>query len=319
MTDLEVRPPALQLGDLVVVLSPAGPAQPDRVAAGIELLRSWGLRPVPAPHAFDHHGYLAGSDAERVADLNAAFADPEVRGIVVTRGGYGAQRIVDYLDIHAVRRNPKVVVGFSDITALHLALWQSARLASVYGPGAAWWPERTGEESAVSLRDALMTVEPVVVKQQPASATTPASRLGAAGLPGLATGHLLGGNLSLLASSVGTRDFPDLRGAILLIEDVDEAPYRVDRMLTHLRRAGVLTGLAGVAVGQFVRCTDEWATDVADVIGERLGDLGVPVLGGLPIGHGTDQLTVPVGVPAMIDVAGATLTVSPAVRLPDRP
>jgi muramoyltetrapeptide carboxypeptidase len=309
-----VRPAALQPGDLVMVVSPAGPAPPDRVAAGIELLRSWGLRPVPAPHAFDRQGYLAGSDPERLADLNAAFANPEVRGVIVTRGGYGTQRIVDYLDFAAVRRDPKVVVGFSDITALQLALWQGARLASVHGPGAAWSPERTGEESAQSLHDALMTTEPVVIKQEPGAQTTPASRLGATGLPGIATGYLLGGNLSLLAATVGTRDFPDLAGAILLIEDVDEAPYRVDRMLTQLRRAGALAGLAGVAVGQFVRCTDQWPTDVAEVIGERLGDLGMPVLGGLPIGHGIDQVAVPVGVPATIDVAGATLTVSPAVQ-----
>lgn len=309
-----VRAAALQPGDLVMVVSPAGPAQPERVAAGIELLRSWGLRPVPAPHAFDRQGYLAGSDAERLADLNAAFADPQVRAVVVARGGYGVQRIVDYLDFAALRRDPKPVVGFSDITALHLALWRGARLASVYGPGAAWSPERTGEQSARSLHDALMSTEPVVIKQQPAAQTTPASRLGADGLPGRASGHLLGGNLSLLAASVGTPDFPDLTGAILLIEDVDEPPYRVDRMLTQLRRAGVLAGLAGVAVGQFVRCTDQWATDVAEVIGDRLGDLGMPVLGGLPIGHGVDQLAVPVGVPATIDVAGATLTVTPAVQ-----
>jgi muramoyltetrapeptide carboxypeptidase len=313
-TEEAVRPPALQPGDLVMVLSPAGPAPPDRVAAGIELLRSWGLRPVPSPHAFDHHGYLAGSDAERVEDLNAAFADPAVRGIVVTRGGYGTQRLVDHLDIHAIRRDPKPLVGFSDITALQLALWQGARLATLHGPGAAWVADRTGEESAQSLHDALMTTEPVIIKQQPASATTPASRLGAAGLPGIASGYLLGGNLSLLVSSIGTRDFPDLRGAILLIEDVDEAPYRVDRMLTQLRRSGVLAEVAAMAVGQFVNCADQYSTDVADVIGERLGDLGVPVLGGLPIGHGNDQLTVPLGVPAMIDVAAATLTVSPAVR-----
>jgi muramoyltetrapeptide carboxypeptidase len=295
-----------------MVVSPSGPAQPDRVAAGIELLRSWGLRPVPAPHAFDHHGYLAGSDAERLADLHAAFANPEVRAVIVTRGGYGAQRIVDYLDMDAVRRDPKPVVGFSDITALQLALWRGARLASVYGPGLAWLPSSLPVRDH-NLHDTLMTTEPVVIKQQPAAQTTPASRLGAAGLPGVATGYLLGGNLSLLAATVGTGDFPDLTGAILLIEDVDEPPYKVDRLLTQLRRAGVLAGLAGVAVGQFVRCTDQWTTDVADVIGERLSDLGVPVLGGLPIGHGTDQLAVPVGVPATIDVAGATLTVSPAV------
>jgi muramoyltetrapeptide carboxypeptidase len=312
--DEAVRPPALQPGDLVMVVSPSGPAPPERVAAGIELLRSWGLRPVPAPHAFDHHGYLAGTDADRLDDLNAAFADPEVRAVVVTRGGYGVQRIVDRIDMNAVRRDPKPVIGFSDITALQLALWRGARLACLYGPGVAWRPERTGAESEQSVQAALMTTEPVVIKQQPSAQTTPASRLGAAGLPGTATGPLLGGNLTLLASTVGTHDFPDLTGAVLLLEDVDEPPYRVDRMLTQLRRAGVLAGVAGVAVGQFTRCTDQWTTDVADVLGERLGDLRVPVLGGLPIGHGTEQLTVPVGVPATLDVAGATLTVFAAVR-----
>ncbi|HEX5541804.1 MAG TPA: LD-carboxypeptidase, partial [Micromonospora sp.] len=133
-------------------------------------------------------------------------------------------------------------------------------------------------------------------------------------VPGLATGRLLGGNLCLIVSSIGTPDLPDLAGAILLIEDVDEPPYKVDRMLTQLRRCGALDGVAGVAVGQFTNCTDSWQVDVAEVIADRLGDLGVPVLGGLPIGHGVGQLTVPVGVPATLDATGGTLTVSPAVR-----
>jgi muramoyltetrapeptide carboxypeptidase len=211
------------------------------------------------------------------------------------------------------------VVGFSDLTALHLALWRGARLASLHGPGAAWRAGRTGPASAQSLREALMSPEPVVVKQDPVATTAPVSRLrpagppGSAGLPGTATGRLLGGNLSVLAATLGTPDFPDLTGAILLIEDVDEPPYKVDRMLTQLRRAGVLGRLAGMAVGQFVRCTDRWSTDIAEVLDERLRDLAVPVLGGLPVGHGPDQLTVPVGVPALLDVPAATLTVSPAV------
>lgn len=335
--DQAVRPPALRPGDVVAVVSPSGPPRPERVAAGLSLLRSWGLRPVPAAHAFDRHGFLAGTDADRAADLNAAFADPEVRGVVVTRGGYGVQRIVDRIDLAAVRRDPKPVVGFSDLTALQLALWRGARLAGVHGPGAAWRPERTGAASAWSLRGALMTTAPVVLAQDPAEATAPVTR------PGAASGRLLGGNLCLLASTLGTADFPDLTGAILLIEDVDEPPYKVDRMLTQLRRAGVLAGLAGVAVGQFVRCTDGGAetdgptagrstaggsttdglgaggsaaggsTGVVEVLDDRLGDLGVPVLGGLPVGHGAGQLTVPVGVPATLDPATATLTVSPAV------
>jgi muramoyltetrapeptide carboxypeptidase len=312
-----VRPPALQPSDLVAVVSPSGPVRPELVAAGVALLRSWGLRPVLAPHAFDQHAYLAGTDSDRLADLNAALADPEVRGIVVTRGGYGVQRIVDRIDLAAVRRDPKPVVGFSDLTALQLALWRGARMACLHGPGAAWRVERTGPASAQSLRNALMSPEPVVVEQDPVATTAPVTRPGPvpppAGRPGTAAGRLLGGNLSVLAATLGSPDFPDLTGAILLVEEVGEPPYKVDRMLTQLRRAGVLSRLAGVAVGQFLRCTDRWSTDIAEVLDERLRDLAVPVLGGLPVGHGPDQLTVPVGVPALLDVPAATLTVSPAV------
>lgn len=311
-----IRPPALQAGDVVAVVSPSGPAPADRVAVGVSLLRSWGLRPVPGTHTFDQHGYLAGSDAGRLADLSAALADPVVRGVLVTRGGYGVQRIVDRIDVAALRRDPKPVVGFSDLTALHLALWQRGRLASIYGPGAAWRPERTGTASAQSLRQALMSAEPAVIKQEPADATAPVTRVGRAGP--VATGTLLGGNLCLLTATLGTVDFPDLTGAVLLLEEVDEPPYKVDRMLTQLRRAGALTGLAGVAVGQFVGCTDRWQTDVVDVLRDRLGDLGVPVLGGLPIGHGLGQLTVPLGVPCVLDVSAGTLTAAPAVLPPAR-
>jgi muramoyltetrapeptide carboxypeptidase len=303
-----VRPPALRPGDTVLLVSPSGPTRPERVARGVELLTGWGLRPVLAPNAYARRGYLAGDDALRAADLNAAFADPAVRGVLCTRGGYGAQRVVDALDMTAVRHDPKVVAGFSDITALQLALWRGARLATVHGPGAAWLDERTPPASAESLRAALMSTEPVVVHRLPAEETAPVL------VPGTATGPLIGGNLCLIVSSVGTPDMPDLTGAILLIEDVGEPPYKVDRMLTHLRRAGVLAGVAGVAVGQFTDCADNWAVGAAEVLAERLGDLGVPVLGGLPIGHGVGQLTVPVGVPATLDAGAGTLTVSSAVR-----
>ncbi|MFC6020603.1 LD-carboxypeptidase [Plantactinospora solaniradicis] len=306
--DQAVRPPALRPGDTVLLVSPSGPTRPERVARGVELLTGWGLRPVLAPNAYARRGYLAGDDALRAADLNAAFANPAVRGVLCTRGGYGAQRVVDALDMAAVRDDPKVVAGFSDITALQLALWRGARLATVHGPGAAWLDERTPPASAESLRTALMSTEPVVVHRLPSEETAPVL------VPGTATGPLIGGNLCLIVSSLGTPDMPDLTGAILLIEDVGEPPYKVDRMLTHLRRAGVLAGVAGVAVGQFTDCADNWAVGVAEVLAERLGDLGVPVLGGLPIGHGVGQLTVPVGVPATLDATAGTLTVSSAVR-----
>jgi muramoyltetrapeptide carboxypeptidase len=290
-----------------MLVSPSGPARPERVARGVELLSGWGLRVTLGPDVYARHGYLGGTDAQRLAGLHAALRDPAVRGVVCTRGGYGTQRIVDDLDVAAARADPKVVVGFSDITALQLALWRGARLATVHGPGAAWLDERTPAVSADSLRAAMMTAEPAVVTADPDEETYPVR------VPGRATGTLLGGNLCLLASSIGTADFPPLAGAILLLEEVAEAPYKVDRMLTHLRRAGVLDGLAGVAVGQFVECADDWPVSVVDVLTERLGDLGVPVLGGLPIGHGTGQRSVPVGVPATLDVTAGTLTATPAV------
>ncbi|WBB51628.1 LD-carboxypeptidase [Verrucosispora sp. WMMA2044] len=291
-----------------MLVSPSGPTRPERVARGVELLTGWGLRPVLAPNAYARQGYLAGTDALRAADLNTAFTDPRVRGVICTRGGYGAQRVVDAIDMAAVRRDPKVVAGFSDITALQLALWRGARLAGVHGPGAAWRDERTPLSSAESLHAAMTSTEPVTVRAEAGEETFGVR------VAGRATGRLLGGNLCLVVASLGTPDMPDLTGAVLLLEDVQEPPYKVDRMLTQLRRAGALDGLAGVAVGQFTDCADGWDTTVADVLGERLGDLGVPVLGGLPIGHGPGQLTVPVGTRASLDADAGTLTVAAAVR-----
>lgn len=158
-----------------------------------------------------------------------------------------------------------------------------------------------------------MTTEPVTVSAVAEEETF------AVRVPGRATGPLLGGNLCLVVASLGTPDMPDLTGALLLVEDVQEPPYKVDRMLTQLRRAGVLDGLAGVAVGQFTDCADGWSVGVADVLSERLGDLGVPVLGGLPIGHGPGQLTVPVGTEATLDAETGTLTVTPPSADPTHP
>jgi muramoyltetrapeptide carboxypeptidase len=290
----------------VLLVSPSGPLRPERLETGLALLSGWGLHVRVAPHAYDRAGFLAGTDADRLADLNAGLRDPDVRGVICTRGGYGAQRIVDGIDHAAVHRDPKMLAGFSDITALQLGLWRGARLATVHGPGASWVPERTGPVSAESLRRALMSTDPVAVAVDEKGETA------ALRVPGVATGTLLGGNLSLLVSTVGTRDWPDLTGAILFIEDVDEQPYKVDRMLLHLRRSGSLHGVAGVAVGQFTNCADDWPTSIVDVLTDQLGQLGVPVLGGLPIGHGPDQLTIPLGVPAVLDADAGTLVAQPA-------
>jgi muramoyltetrapeptide carboxypeptidase len=304
-----VKPAALKTGDRVRVVAPAGKPSPALIDRGIEILRSWGLVVETAPHLYDQHGYLAGTDQHRLADLNAALADPTIRGVFAARGGYGVQRIVDGLDLAAVRRDPKVVVGFSDITSLQNRLWRAARLVTIHGPMVNWTDSRTGPESAEALRTALMSTEPITITRDPAEPSAGVS------VPGTARGPLLGGNLTLLDRSVGTADLPDLRGAILFFEEVDEAPYRLDGMLTHLRRAGALRGIAGVAIGQVLGSDPApggWTA--AETLTDRLGDLGVPVVGGLRLGHGTGQLTIPLGARAVIDVAAGTLTVEPGVR-----
>ena len=292
-----------------MLVSPSGPVRPERVAAGVALLESWGLVVRHAPGTLDRHGYLAGLDDARLSGLNGALRDPKVRAVICTRGGYGAQRIVDGLDAAALRDDPKLLVGFSDITALQLAAWRHGRLATVYAPMAAWSAERTGEASAESLRAAIMSTADVVLQARSDEETSGVRVTGPR-----VDGALIGGNLCMIASTIGTPDMPDLHGAILLIEDVDEPPYKVDRMLTQLRRSGALDGIVGVAVGQFTRCSDGWQTTIVDVLLDRLGDLGVPMLGGLPVGHGRDQLSVPVGVPATLDVGAGILTATPAVR-----
>src|SRR5262245_50599691 len=183
------RSPRLNPGDRVRIVSPASPPSRDFVARGVELLTSWGLRVELGEHVFDQWGYMAGRDEDRAADLNRAFRDPGVRAIIATRGGKGAYRIVDDLDIDAVRRDPKPVVGFSDITHIHLALWARSRLATLHGPFANWSDDWSGPASAEALRRALMTTDTIVVHRDPSEVTA------AVTVDGTATGILIGGNL----------------------------------------------------------------------------------------------------------------------------
>ncbi|MDP9792356.1 muramoyltetrapeptide carboxypeptidase [Catenuloplanes nepalensis] len=304
-TVLVRRAPALVPGDVVRIVATAHPGDA-RLDRGQAVLEQLGLVVQYGEHVYAGTPYLAGTDSQRLADLNAAFRDPAVRAVIGARGGYGTQRIVDGLDLDAVRADPKVFLGFSDLTAMHGRLWRDARLISFYGPVAAWADDRTGPASVASLRDALMSRDAIVLTRDPAEPSA------AVRVDGVASGPLLGGNLTMIASDVGTGSLPDFDGAILLFEDVNEAPYRYDRMLTQLIRSGALDRLAGVALGQFTNCAG--TPSAAAVVSERLGTLGVPVLGGLRIGHGPGQLTVPIGAHATIDVEAGTLTVEAGVR-----
>ncbi|WP_232668270.1 S66 peptidase family protein [Pseudonocardia sp. TRM90224] len=297
--------PPLREGDRVRLVSPASWPEGDGLRLTKETLEGWGLTVDVGAHATDRYGYMAGRDADRLADLNDAFRDPTVRAIVATRGGAGAYRISDQLDFAAARRDPKPVLGFSDITDLHLALWRECRLVCFHGCV-------IGSDAARSARALLMGTNRNTVVSDP-SALSAGVRVS-----GVASGPLVGGNFSTIAHRVGA-GLPDLRGAILLIEDTRGIGIgRVDRQLTQLRRAGALAGLAGVALGLISGFDDyvDRGWTVLDVLRDHLCELGVPVHGGLPIGHGgaldadgfPDQVCVALGADAVLDADAGTLT-----------
>jgi len=293
----------LQPGDRVRLLSPASPPSLDNVERCVRIFESWGLHVEIGAHAFKRHGFLAGTDAERLDDLNAALRDPGVRAIFATTGGKGSYRIADRLDFDAAKRNRPVLVGFSDITALHLALWRWCRLPGLHGPLASWSETIVDSASVAALRDALMTLETVVVAARNSEETRVLTT------SGRATGPLVGGNLDTLAITAGWA-LPNLHGAILLIEGANMGLGHIDRQLTMLRKSGLLDGLAGVAVGQFTGCSRHEAWGAEDVLREHLEPLGVPILGGLPIGHGQSPRTVPIGCHADLVADVGLLTVA---------
>ena len=300
MTTL-VRPSRLGPGSRVAVVAPSGPIVEERLQAGLDILRGWDLDPVVAPHVLDTQGelgYLAGSDADRAADLQRAWCDPSVDAVLCARGGYGAQRMVDLLDWAAMRAaGPKVFVGFSDVTTLHQAFATRLGLVTLYGPAAAGVDFVKNTLAQEHLRATLFAPETV---------RTLTSR-GPALVPGRARGVTLGGCLSLLATDLGTPHARSgARGGLLLVEDVGEQPYRVDRMLTQLLRTGWLDGVQGIALGSWAGCGpyDVLRTVLAD----RLGGLGVPVVEQFGFGHCEGALTMPFGVSAELDADAGTLT-----------
>jgi muramoyltetrapeptide carboxypeptidase len=288
------------------LLSPASYPDESWVRASTAILTRWGLTVEVGKHALDQCGYMAGRDRDRLEDLNAAYRDPDVRAVITTRGGAGAYRLLDGLDIDTVRRDPKPLVGFSDITYLHLALWQQARMPGIHGCIA-------GPRAASTVRQLLMTDEPSVLQRND---HTPTAALTTSGQ---ATGFLMGGSLMALATLVGA-GLPNLDGAILLLE-TERPPGLglgfIDRQLTQLLRSRALHGLRGIALGRFPGYEDysDRGWTLLDVLANRFAALDIPVLGGLELGHGTDPLATLVGTQAHLDAETGTLTVQPAAIL----
>ncbi|MGW3662205.1 S66 peptidase family protein [Streptomyces sp. NPDC005141] len=301
MTPL-TRPARLTPGARVAVVAPSGPIPEERLVAGLDILRGWDLDAVVAPHVLDRHsefGYLAGTDADRAADFQAAWCDPDVAAVLCARGGYGAQRMVDLLDWDAIRAaGPKVFLGFSDITALHEAFATRVGLATLHGPMVAAVDFLKNTRAQDHLRATLL---------EPESVRTIASGEAAALVPGKARGVTLGGCASLLAADLGTPHArTSARGGLLLIEDIGEEAYRLDRILTQLLRAGWLDGVAGIALGSWVDCGPY--EGLRAVFADRLGGLGVPVVEHFGFGHAEGALTMPFGLRAELDADAGTLT-----------
>jgi muramoyltetrapeptide carboxypeptidase len=312
------RPPALRPGSRVALLAPAGPLlERDDLARGEELCRALGFEPRLGRHAGARYGYLAGTDDQRLADLNEALTDDSADAVWCLRGGYGTTRILQRVDFDALRRRPKAVIGFSDITSLVNAIPVRAGVVAFHGP-MAWRPLTAF--SRRHLDRVLRTAGPAgTCERPPAPADVLVPRRGRVVTlrAGIAEGPLVGGNLTLLQCLIGTPFQPVLDGALLFLEDVNEDLYRVDRMLAHLRMAGVLDGIAGAIIGHFSamnRQTGDGALGFDEVLDSYFGCLGVPVVYGMPVGHIDDQWTLPVGVRARLDAGAGTLEiVQPAV------
>ncbi len=309
-----LKPERLSPGDKIAIVAPAS-APPDpnvieKCAAAVEAL---GFRPALSRNVHKRRGFLAGSDRERASDLMRSFQDRSIKGILCVRGGYGTSRLIPLLDYGIIKANPKVLVGYSDLTSLHCALLRYARLVSFHGPMLnsdlikADMPEFTRK----SLLRSLMQLEPSGSIRQGYKGPVKILR------KGRAEGVLVGGNLTLLCATLGTPYQPSLKSRLLFLEDLDEVPYRFDRMLTQLLNAGILQEVAGIAIGINENCNDpkagttsEYRQTLEDVLSERLRPLGVPVVMNLPFGHVSYNATLPIGVRAVLDANRGDLVIT---------
>jgi muramoyltetrapeptide carboxypeptidase len=301
--------PRLRLGDTVGLIAPASSDDdPAHLETAQATVRGMGLVPKLGAHVSDIVGYLSGTDTDRAADIHAMFADETVRAIFSIRGGWGSARLLPLLDWDLIRAHPKLLIGLSDVTALHLAFAANAGFPTIHAPNAGnrwdviswssfWRLAFTGEAPLLGPADG-------VDRTQDRWRTTTIR-------PGKASGRLLGGNLTVLSTLMGTRWLPDFDGAILFLEDVGEAEYRIDRMLNQLALGGVLGKVAGVVFGQCTRCTsgvpDYAGFTVPQIVAHYLAPLGVPVFSGANFGHASNQLSLPSGAEVEMDADAGTI------------
>jgi len=312
-----VKPKRLRAGDTVGLVAPASASWSSvDVEIAQEVARAFGLEPRLGAHVRDRHGYLAGKDEDRAADVNRFFADPSVKAILAIEGGWGCARVLPHLDWETIRRNPKVVSGFSDITGLHCGLHAKTGLVTFHAPNAlASWPPFSVDH----FRRVVFEGEAVTMLNPPGGEDRLVQRENRTRpiTPGKARGRLVGGNLTVLTALVGSPYVPSFDGAVLFLEDVQEDIYRVDRMLTQLRLASLLGRVRGFVFGSCSKCEPGGgygSLTLEEVLDEHVRPLGVPAYEGAMIGHQARQFTVPIGVEVEMDATAGTITMlEPAV------
>lgn len=307
---MRIRPKRLQKGDTIGIVAPSSPPNQANLERSLAFLEQLGLKWKFGQHVKSVNGYLAGTDDERLQDLEDMFEDPSVSGIICAGGGYGSARYTDRLDLQLIQENPKVFWGFSDITFLHTAMGLYSNLVTFHGPMlASCVGKDTFHELSAKMFQQLF--EPMELHYT--EDVSPLTALSG----GSAEGEIVGGNLSLLADTIGTKFEIDTKGKLLFIEDVGEEPYRVDGMLNHLRMAGKLADASGIIIGDFsdVEPKKQQKTlSLEDVFHHYLGGLGKPVVEGFKIGHCEPHFAIPLGVNAKLDADHKTLTILPGVE-----
>ncbi|MBJ2136465.1 LD-carboxypeptidase [Paraglaciecola chathamensis] len=314
------KPKRLRAGQTIGLIAPSSNTWEDQeIYFAMDIIRSFGFKVKMATHLFDRTAYLAGTDKDRANDVNSMFADDKVDAIFCLRGGYGSPRILPYLDYDLIRQHPKVFLGYSDVTALLNAIYTRSGVMTFHGPIAkqSFTEYTLGEFKNVLFNpvDSMPLATPPAF--EPAEGQAEKENRLTTVTKGNASGVLVGGNLSLMVKLVGSPYEPDYTDKILFLEDVEEAPYRIDGMLTHLKLAGRLDKVAGIVFGKCTDCEPSSGPSfsVEHVLKDRLGDLKVPVLSGVMIGHIDDMATVPVGAMATLDASKQRLTLDEAAVL----
>lgn len=314
MSNQRTFPPALGPGATIGVIAPASaPRDTTAISAGLEGLQSAGFHVLTGRESYEAVGYLAGTDQERLDELHRMMSDDTLDALICVRGGYGVLRILDQVDFSLLAASPKLLVGYSDITALQLGLFKHTQMISVSGPMVALeWRDPEGLSCRHFLALTHHAFEPGPIDPERNQETLVA---------GSAEGVLLGGNLSLITRLIGTRHLPDLKGAILFLEEVGETPYRVDGLLAHLQLAGILDELAGIVLGGFTDGEVEHGKSsltMQEVFEDYFGDLGIPVATGLRYGHFPDKIAVPIGVRARLEARDSGEAVLSVLEAPTR-